>query len=211
MVAGIYRLGEVTALRTGIDIFGRVEGGGAAVKIILISGKAQNGKDTAADILQNHLEADNHTVLITHYADLLKFICHNYFDWNGKKDDAGRQLLQYVGTDVVRKLNPTLWVDFVAMMLRYFHENWDYVIIPDCRFPNEITTMLDSGFETIHIRVIRENFQSPLTEEQQQHPSETALDGVIPDYYIKNDGTLDNLSDTIIKWIKENLYGNDAV
>lgn len=176
------------------------------MKIILVSGKAQNGKDTTAEILRSQLKADGNRVLITHYADLLKFICRNYFGWDGKKDDAGRQMLQYVGTDVIRKQNPTLWVDFVSMILKYFYENWDYVIIPDCRFPNEVTTMADSGFETIHIRVVRENFESPLTKEQQMHPSETALDDVIPDYYISNGGSLQDLTNTIIKWIKENLY-----
>lgn len=176
------------------------------MKIILISGKAQNGKDTTAEILHRQLASDGNRVLITHYADLLKFICRNYFGWNGKKDDAGRQMLQYVGTDVIRKKNPTLWVDFVSMILGYFHENWDYVIIPDCRFPNEVTTLSDSGFDTIHVRVTRENFASPLTKEQQQHPSETALDDMIPDFYIDNSGTLQDLTNTITKWIKGDLY-----
>lgn len=178
------------------------------MKVILISGKAQNGKDTVAGTLQKQLLADNNRVLVTHYADLLKYICRNYFGWDGNKDEQGRQMLQYVGTDVIRKQNPTLWVDFVAMILKYFHENWDYVIIPDCRFPNEVTTMIENGFDTVHLRVVRNNFESPLTLEQQKHPSETALDNVVPDYYINNSGTLADLEQTITKWIKENLYEN---
>lgn len=180
------------------------------MKVILISGKAQNGKDTVAGSLHKALIDDGKRVLVTHYADLLKYICRNYFGWDGNKDENGRQMLQYVGTDVIRKQNPTLWVDFVAMILKYFHENWDYVIIPDCRFPNEVSTMIDNGFDTIHLRVVRDNFESPLTEEQQKHPSETALDNVEPDFYIKNNGTLDELNKTITKWIKESLYGNAA-
>ena len=180
------------------------------MKVILISGKAQNGKDTVAGSLHKALIDDGKRVLVTHYADLLKYICRNYFGWDGNKDENGRQMLQYVGTDVIRKQNPTLWVDFVAMILKYFHENWDYVIIPDCRFPNEVSTMIDNGFDTIHLRVVRDNFESPLTEEQQKHPSETALDDVEPDFYIKNNGTLDKLNKTITKWIKESLYGNAA-
>lgn len=180
------------------------------MKVILISGKAQNGKDTVAGSLHKALIDEGKRVLVTHYADLLKYICRNYFGWDGNKDENGRQMLQYVGTDVIRKQNPTLWVDFVAMILKYFHENWDYVIIPDCRFPNEVSTMIDNGFDTIHLRVVRDNFESPLTEEQQKHPSETALDDVEPDFYIKNNGTLDELNKTITKWIKESLYGNAA-
>lgn len=180
------------------------------MKVILISGKAQNGKDTVAKFLHKTLVDDGNRVLITHYGDLLKYICRNYFGWDGQKDEKGRQMLQYVGTDVIRKQNPTLWVDFVAMILKYFHENWDYVIIPDCRFPNEVTTMAENGFDTVHLRVVRSNFESPLTEEQQKHPSETALDDVTPDWYIFNDGTLQHLEENIARWVREDLYGNEA-
>ena len=176
------------------------------MKVILISGKAQNGKDTTASILKQTLVDNGNRVLITHYADLLKYICTNYFGWDGKKDDKGRQMLQYVGTDVIRKQNPTLWVDFVAMILKYFKGNWDYVIIPDCRFPNEITRMIEVGFDTIHLRVHRPNFESPLTQEQQNHPSETALDNFGADVYIENDSTLTDLKYKIRKWVEESLY-----
>ena len=180
------------------------------MEVILISGKAQHGKDAAATMMSEQLKADNHKVLITHYADLLKYICRSYFGWDGVKDETGRRMLQYVGTDVIRKENPGLWVDFVAQMLKYFYENWDYVIIPDCRFPNEVTTMIDSGFEVVYVRVVRNNFVSPLTEEQQKHPSETALDDYEPDDYIYNSGTLNDLGVFITTWIKERLYGNKA-
>lgn len=178
------------------------------MKVILISGKAQNGKDTVAGLIRDTLTADNHRVLITHYADLLKYICQTYFGWDGNKDEKGRQMLQYVGTDVIRQKNPSMWVDFVAMILKYFHNHWDYVIIPDCRFPNEVTTMIQNGFDTLHLRVIRHGFKSPLTQEQQNHPSETALDNMPPDFFIENKGTLKELKLKITNWVKENLYGN---
>ena len=56
-------------------------------KVILISGKAQNGKDTVANILREVLHENGERVLVTHYADLLKYICRNYFEWDGKKDE----------------------------------------------------------------------------------------------------------------------------
>lgn len=178
------------------------------MKVILISGKAQHGKDTTAGFMQSQLKEHGDRVLVTHYADLLKYICKSYFGWDGVKDERGRMMLQYVGTDVIRKQNPSLWVDFVAMMLKYFHENWDYVLIPDCRFPNEVTTMIDNGFDTVHVRVVRDGFKSPLTEEQQKHPSEIALDNVKPDIYLHNSGTLADLELSIKNLIKENFYAD---
>lgn len=173
------------------------------MKVICISGKAQHGKDTTAAILREELEADGYRVLTTHYADLLKYICKSFFDWNGVKDEYGRHILQYVGTDIIRAKRPDYWVEFIGGVLELFKDNWDYAIIPDCRFPNELEYLRDHGFDVTHLRVVRPNFDSPLTEEQQNHPSETALDGYPPDQYIENSGDLDCLRRKIVDWIVE--------
>lgn len=176
------------------------------MKILAISGHAQNGKDTIAGLLRDALKADGNRVLVAHYADLLKYMCRTFFDWDGNKDEKGRHILQYVGTDIIRKQAPDFWVDFISSVLTYFNENWDYVLIPDTRFPNEIDKLISNGFDVVHIRVIRPNFESSLTEEQKNHPSETALDNVSPDFYIYNEGSMDELQIKIDEWIKENLY-----
>ncbi len=174
------------------------------MKIILISGKARSGKDTTAELFKEALSEKGSRVLITHYADLLKYICKTFFSWDGVKDIKGRQLLQHVGTDVIRQDDPNLWVDFVLKMLRYSKDLWDYVIVPDCRFPNEISVMTDSEFDVVTVRVSRDEREKTLTNEQQSHPSETALDKYDFDVKIYNDGTLDELKYTIDCIIKEN-------
>ena len=166
-------------------------------KIICISGKAQHGKDTTATILSSVLENRGNNVLIFHYADLLKYLCRQYFDWNGEKDEVGRTLLQHVGTDVVRAKEPNYWVNFAKDFLKLFENEWDYVLIPDCRFPNEIEVM-KSNFDTIHIRVVRPNFEGPLNDEQKKHPSETALDNYSYDKLVVNNFTLLTLRDNMI-------------
>lgn len=171
------------------------------MKVITISGKAQNGKDTTAGFLKDALEADGYSVLITHYGDLLKYICQKFFGWDGKKDEKGRSILQYVGTDVIRAEQPNFWVGFIGNILDLFPDTWDYVLIPDCRFPNEVNVLKDSGLDVTHIRVVRDGFDSPLTPEQQQHPSETALDGTEPDYTIHNNGTLNDLRILVSCWV----------
>jgi hypothetical protein len=163
------------------------------MKVILFSGKATSGKDYAANILKELIERDNKKVLICHYADLLKYICKTFFSWDGVKDEVGRSKLQYVGTDTIRKQNPDYWVKFISDFLKMFPNEWDVVIIPDCRFPNEITQMLLDGWNVFTVRVNRLNYESPLTEEQQNHPSETALDGYQFDYYIDSESGLDKL------------------
>lgn len=160
------------------------------MKIICISGKAQHGKDTAASYLKQFLELDGKRVLVTHYADLLKYICKTFFGWNGEKDEEGRALLQRVGTDVVRAMDMDFWTNFLLDILTFFPDEWDYVIVADCRFFNELHFFEQYGYDVTHVRVVRENYDSNLTEEQQNHESETALDDVVPDWIIDNSGSL---------------------
>lgn len=177
------------------------------MRVILVSGHARSGKDTIADMLKTKLgkQVGEDQVLIIHFADLLKFICKQYFGWDGEKDQKGRQMLQYVGTDVIRKANPNYWVDFVTGFLTMFKHNWEYAIISDCRFPNEVECV-KQPLGALHIRVERPNYESALTSEQKLHPSETALDGYPCDCLIQNDGTLDDLSaklDEIVEMLQE--------
>ena len=169
------------------------------MKIICLSGKAQHGKDSSAGYLKEFLEERDKEVLITHYGDLLKYVCATFFDWDGKKDEAGRTLLQYVGTERIRRQNPNYWICFIEGILSMFPDEWDYVLIPDCRFPNEINYLKALDYDVIHLRIVRDTpgWTSPLTEEQQKHSSETALDLTVPDYAIHNVAGLDELRDTV--------------
>ncbi len=160
------------------------------MRVICISGKAGAGKDTAALFLKSFMEKNGKRVLITHYADLVKYVCTNFHGWNGEKDEAGRSLLQYVGTDCVRTNNPNYWVEFITEQLRYCKDLWDFVLIPDTRFPNEYTVMVEAGYPTTLIRIERPGFASALTEEQKAHPSETAMDDAAFDVIVYNDGDL---------------------
>lgn len=175
------------------------------MKVVCISGKAQHGKDTTASLIKECLEERGERVLVAHYADLLKYICRTFFGWDGNKDEKGRHILQYVGTDVIRQKAPDYWVDFLAGFLEIFDNEWDWVLIPDTRFPNEVDLMKDK-FDATHIRVVRPNFVSPLTTEQQNHPSEVALDDYFPDCYLDNSGDMDALRETVNTWIKETIY-----
>ena len=175
------------------------------MKVICISGKAQNGKDFTANALKEKIEEhDNCNVLITHYADLLKYICKTFFGWNGKKDAEGRSILQFVGSDVIRKNNPDYWVDFIVDILDMFPSEFDYVLIPDCRFPNEIEVMKEK-FDCIAVRVNRPDYDNGLTDEQKNHISETALDDFKFDYELIYTGDISYLEeiDKFINYINE--------
>ena len=178
------------------------------MKIITISALARHGKDYTANLLKNKLEQDGSKVLITHFGDLVKYVCSTFFGWDGKKDEKGRTTLQYVGTDMIRKQRPNYWVDFILGILEMFPDEWDYVIIPDTRFPNENDIFKKKGFDTTTVRVLRPDFDNGLTEEQKSHASETALDNYKFDCWLINNGdeTINDEVDKLIDYI--NLGGN---
>lgn len=180
------------------------------MKIICISGKAQNGKDTTAKLLEEVLTAQGNKVLIAHFGDLVKYVCKTFFGWDGKKDEAGRTLLQYVGTDKIRAVSPDYWANFIVSILNVFRDEWDYVLLPDCRFPNEYEIFEHYDIDAILLRVIRPNFTSPLTPEQQKHLSEIALDNYRYDATIINGGTLEDLKEAVDKFVSTTLKGENV-
>lgn len=176
------------------------------MNVITISGKAESGKDTTARILKEQLEDMGYSVLITHYADLLKYICKQFFDWDGKKNEEGRTLLQKVGTETIRTKEPDYWVNFIKSILHLFKDEWDFVLIPDTRFPNEIDSM-KKEFDVISLYINRPNYENHLTDEQRKHISETALDEYEFDFKIINSGNLGGLIEevkTFISYMLEN-------
>lgn len=146
--------------------------------IVLISGKAEAGKTTAANILKRLIRErePEARVAIVPYAAHVKNTAKLLFDWNGVKDEAGRQLLQWWGTDVVRAQYPDFWVEEVMRLVDVARDQLDYVIIDDVRFPNEITRWQRAWFPILTVRVERPGHENALTPEQRRHPSETALD-----------------------------------
>lgn len=154
-------------------------------KIILISGKAENGKTTAANFIKEMLEKEGYRVVITRYAKYLKEIAKDYCGWNGEKDEAGRTLLQQLGTEIIRQKmhKPDFHVGRVCEDIEIASDFVDYVIIDDVRYPNEIYYPLakfgDDKIFTYRVNRINEDgtpYQNSLSEEQKNHLSETALD-----------------------------------
>lgn len=100
-------------------------------------------------------------------------------------------LLQRVGTELVRKNHPNAWVNIVKEIVMGLQTEYDFVVIPDTRFPNEIEGWEDTPFFIFSVRLNRKNedgtdFDNGLTPEQKNHPSETSLDDYGFNYVIEN-------------------------
>lgn len=137
------------------------------MKLIGLVGAAQAGKNTFAE------EFHYHSFIEYSFADPLKKACsamfeiplHNFLDTKMKEETDSywkvtpREILQFVGTDLVRanmeKLLPKVGNDFLVDVMKYklylaqLEENSTgneaRIIVTDCRFTNEVDFILQLG------------------------------------------------------------------
>ena len=123
---------------------------------------------------------ENGVVRVSDYVDA--------FGWEKAKRDIPeiRQLLQRLGTDGGRMhLGDNVWVESLLNSPQS-----PRLVIPDCRFPNEVKAIKDRG--GVVIRVNREGY-GPIND----HISETASLG-LEDFSVQNDGSpIDMLTDAL--------------
>jgi hypothetical protein len=156
-------------------------------KILAFSGRKQSGKTTSAQYVESVINNNylNIRYKTYNFADPLKQdICINILgltydqcygsdedkntmtdlEWNSKKLTA-REAMEIIGTDIFRRLKNNVWVD--ATINKINKDGLDLAIIPDCRFPNEVDTILDHGGYVVRLDLDPFNSQSN---------SESALD-----------------------------------
>lgn len=158
------------------------------MKIIVLSGKAENGKDTFSKLLLTHLGT---SVIKVAFGDELKYVAERAFGWCGGKRIEDRQLFQDIG-DTGRKYNPLIWITPVVQELELAKAtNTEVALVTDARYENEIETLKKTFGNVTTIRIERFGHLSNLTEEQKAHPGETELDTYEFDYVIHNNTTIE--------------------
>jgi hypothetical protein len=188
--------------------------------IIGLNGRMQSGKDTTAQILMGLFE----NVERVSFAEKLKASASAsigitrdqlealklrgeirvvLFNEDGTeeiiKTISGRQYLQYRGTEGGRDIfGEDIWVESA---LDTPVTDGTILVVTDMRFPNEIAGVLERGGIAVKIR--REEADSkPIL-----HPSEQTLPDDQFDYFLDNNGSLNDLFVNVIDmvdWIKAN-------
>jgi hypothetical protein len=194
--------------------------------IIGVCGFIGSGKDTVADYLVNFHEFRRES-----FASTLKDAVAAVFGWDrtlleGRTKEARewreqvdpwwaerlaiptltpRWVLQYWGTEVCRRsFHDSIWIASLENKLR---NSKDHVVISDCRFPNEIKSIKESGGKIVWVKrgelpvwynlALSANQGHNLATQELKHlkihASETAWVGTEFDYELDNNGTIDQL------------------
>ena len=153
--------------------------------------------------------------------DLLEGSTKSSREWREKRDEwwserlgldiTPRWVLQYWGTEVCRNaFHKDIWVASVENKLRQTDEN---IVITDCRFVNEVNSIKSVGGITMRVSrgerpiwysaAVDYNNEPEGSEQRLKamvelgnysvHASEYSSIGLLYDYYIDNNGTIDDL------------------
>jgi hypothetical protein len=173
--------------------------------IIGLSGYAQSGKDTVAELLCLNYGFKRISFALpmrdaiytlnpiveggNRVADLV-----DEYGWDiAKAVPEVRRLLQVFGTEVGRKLfGETFWIDQAFKRA----EEYQRVVFSDVRFPNEAKAIQQRSGDVW--RINRHNHTAV-----NAHTSEHAMDNFMFKHVIYNDGTLDDLSNEVFMLAKQ--------
>lgn len=183
--------------------------------IISLSGYATSGKDSVADILAEdygfikYAWADSVRLAAQALNPIVGIVDEKIVRYNDALDILGytvakaelpefRRILQYIGTEVGRELiGDDVWVSTTLRRIEREHSLKDNIVITDTRFHNEADAVrnasgVKSGGKNFLVRVHR-----PDVGPASDHPSETQQDEIVFDYHLHNDGSLDDLRNSV--------------
>lgn len=191
------------------------------IKFIGITGKAQSGKDSVADVLQKELDYSIRYAL----ADPIKAAVFGMLGletlsertnlMQSKEEEipwlglSPRALMQSIGTELRKDLDPDIWTRFLSKFCADFVELEEvfesnnkeeplYVIVPDVRFNNEAHYIKIEGGIVVHVI-------KPDVPTIRPHASEAGISSKYVDHVIENDGTLQDLEEKVKQLIQEEI------
>jgi hypothetical protein len=175
------------------------------MKVFIISGKARSGKSTVSELIKKYYENIGLKTIILAYGRYIKMYAKDVSDWDGSDETKPRELLQFLGTEVIRhKIDKDFFVKRIVDDINIYSNFMDVAIISDARFVDEIEYPKNHFKDSVTINILKTNLNTDLTDKEQVHLSETSLDEYNKyDYVIYNDGTIEELEEKIINIIKE--------
>ena len=174
------------------------------IQVIALVGKAGAGKTRAGQYLIDHFGYKR-----LRFAERLKAMLYAFgldysvIDGNDKDKpceslcgQTPRHAMQTLGTEWGRRMiGDDLWVKALERdMMLGIGAGITKFVIDDLRFLNEelwVRSLISSSLGNIHTKIIR--IIRDVEEMSSTHQSETEMDKIVPDVYIENTGTIDEL------------------
>lgn len=164
--------------------------------LIGLTGHKQVGKDTCAAYLEERygFEVDAFAAPLKEACRAIFGLTHGQLYGELKEvvdpfwQKTPRQIMQTVGTEVGRQIDPEVWVK--AFCRRYERSQPHRLVVTDVRFPNEAVAIRQLGGRII--RITRPGHAGD------NHASETAQADITPDGTLHNGGSIPDLHKNLV-------------
>ena len=173
-------------------------------KIYVIAGHARNGKDSVASAILKEYEKNGKKGINLQFSYYIKEYVKKITDWDGNDDTKPREMLQQVGTELIRnQIDSTLFIRRIIDDIKVYSYFFDVITISDARFDKELESLKQVFPEIYCIRVQRPGFEQVLGK-LENHDTEKGLVKVeLYDKIICNDGSLEELGEKVKAMLEE--------
>lgn len=168
------------------------------MKVYLIAGKAKCGKTTFGNYLREELKELGYKPCVMQITQILYQYAANYFDWDPNSDDKPREFLQKMGIEIIKEKlgKKTFLLDRTNEDIQVLEEFFDTFIITDVRFPEEINYFKEKYANVCSIKLLRNDYDDNLTEDERKHITEIAMNNYEDFDYILENKNLESLKNT---------------
>lgn len=174
------------------------------MRVILVNGRKGCGKDTFADILIHHLMLKGYNVAKIGNADYVRELARDRYNWDGVKDNKGRQLLLDV-TQAGYNYDPFFFEKITYARAK--KQQLDIVVIPDWRYEATYTYMCEEvGHDNVITVRVQRDKTTINTPTLDNHVSEIGLDTFEFNHTVTNKGTILDLDSLVNLYVANNIF-----
>jgi hypothetical protein len=174
------------------------------MKIIFLGGKANSGKDSSAEFIDEYYRSRGLDVVNIQISYYIKMYAKEIAKWDGDNETKPRQLLQDLGTELIRKqIDEYFFIKRIIQDIDIYSRYFDIITISDGRLPEEFAAVKLAYPETVTVHVTRPGYSSKLSKDQKAHVTESLVDEIEYDLDLVNDGTLEEFQTKCIDLVRE--------
>lgn len=166
-------------------------------QIIVINGSAGVGKDTFCSLAKNYAQ-----VISISSVDEIKQVA-KWIGWNGEKDDKSRKFLSDLKMLLTEYNNAPL--KYIDKNIKQFQNMAAEILFIHVREPKEID-IIKKKYNAITILVNNKN-----VKQNRSNAADANVHHYVYDYYIDNDGTIEELKETVRKFITKLRGKSDGI
>lgn len=167
------------------------------MRLFIIGGKANVGKNTLAKYIKEYYDERDEKSIITEYSKYIKLLANEMIDWEAKNKKP-RKFLQDLGEEYRRTIGSNIFIERMKEDILVMQKYYQNIIICDARLIPELTLMKTKYPNCYTIHLISNN-DNNLSIEEKNHITELEFDNYKDFDYELINTSFDKLKSDIYK------------